>query len=302
MTMPSLEENSMTIGFIGLGHMGWPMARNLARAGTDLIVWNRSPEKIAALLAAGAQVGVAATVAELFARAPTVILMLANGAAVDAVLQRGSPTFAALVRGRTVVNMGTTSPEYSLGLHIDLAAAGARYIEAPVSGSRLPAEQGQLIGMLAGDADAVAEAASWLRPICAQVFYCGPVPQALRTKLAVNLFLVALVASLAEATHLADRSGVDLQVFRAVLDAGPMASRVSTGKLAKMIEHDYAVQASLSDVLMNVRLIHDAARTAGIATPVLDDCLGLYERAEQMGLGAQDMAAVIQALQARTPH
>lgn len=291
----------MTIGFVGLGHMGWPMALNLARARADLIVWNRTPEKVAALVAAGAQVGVAATAAELFARVSTVVLMLQDGAAIDAVLQRGSPAFAQRVRGKTIVHMGTTSPEYSLGLLDDLAAAGARYVEAPVSGSRLPAEQGQLVGMLAGNVDELAAAEVLLRPMCARLFRCGPVPQALRTKLAVNLFLVALVASLAEATHLAGQSGVDLAVFRAVLDAGPMASRVSTGKLAKMIQHDYEAQASISDVLMNVRLIHDAARAAAIETPVLDDCLRLYARTEQMGLGSHDMAAVLLGLARAMP-
>ncbi|MCG2584347.1 NAD(P)-dependent oxidoreductase [Massilia sp. TS11] len=291
----------MKTGFIGLGHMGWPMARNLARAGTDLIVWNRSRDSIDALLADAPGVAVADSVAEVFAQAPVVILMLANSAAIDAVLERGSARFASLVRGRTLIHMGTTSPEFSLGLQRDLVAAGARYVEAPVSGSRVPAELGQLVGMLAGDPADVEAASALLAPMCSQVFRCGAVPQALRTKLAVNLYLVTLVASLAEAAHLAERSGVDLQVFRAILDAGPMASRVSSGKLEKMITQDFSVQAALADVLMNVRLIHDAARAAASASPLLDQCLALYSRADQMGLGGQDMAAVIRALDPAPP-
>lgn len=128
----------MHVGFIGLGVMGRPMALRLASAGTPLVVWNRTPERAEPLRAAGAEV--AADPAEVFARAEVVLLMLADEAAVDAVLGRGTPALAARVAGRTVVHMGTTSPEYSHAVEADVRAAGGRYVEAPVSGSRVPAE------------------------------------------------------------------------------------------------------------------------------------------------------------------
>src|SRR5476651_1180347 len=102
---------TQTDGFIGLGAMGEAMALNLAKAGTPLVIWNRTPAKTATLVAAGAQLALDA--AEVFARAPTVILMLVDGAAIDAVLDRSGPTFASRVHGRTIVHMGTTSPAYS---------------------------------------------------------------------------------------------------------------------------------------------------------------------------------------------
>lgn len=145
----------MYVGFIGLGVMGQPMALNLARAGTPLVVWNRTPGRCDPLRAAGAEV--AAIPAEVFDRAETVILMLADEKAVDTVLGRGTPDFDAHVAGHTVIHMGTTSAEYSGSLQDEIRAAGGRYVEAPVSGSRVPAEQGELVGMLAGDDDAVAD-------------------------------------------------------------------------------------------------------------------------------------------------
>ena len=105
-------------GFIGLGTMGEPMALNLAKAGTRLAVWNRSIGKCDALRAAGARV--AASAAEVFKQAPIVILMLADGAAIDAALGRGTPDFAANVKDRTIVHMGTTSPDYSSRLEADI--------------------------------------------------------------------------------------------------------------------------------------------------------------------------------------
>ncbi|HEY0062439.1 MAG TPA: NAD(P)-dependent oxidoreductase [Telluria sp.] len=286
----------MKIGFIGLGNMGFAMALNLARAGTDLVVWNRSADKIDALAGAGVQVTAAAASADVFAAAPVVILMLANGVAIDQVLARGTPGFTQLIAGRTIVHMGTTAPAYSQALERDIVSAGGAYVEAPVSGSRVPAEQGKLVGMLAGEAEAIARVRPLLQPMCAQTFVCGAVPQALRMKLSVNLFLITMVAGLAEATHFAEQSGVDLAVFREIVDAGPMASKVSTIKLAKLVDKDYTVQAAVSDVLMNTRLIADASRQGAIASPLLDRCVALFARAEALGHGKADMVAVIFAL------
>jgi 3-hydroxyisobutyrate dehydrogenase len=288
----------MYVGFIGLGVMGQPMALNLARARAPLVVWNRTPGRCDPLRAAGAEV--AASAAEVFERAGTVILMLADEPALDAVLQRGTPGFAAHVAGRTVVHMGTTSPEYSRGLEADVRAAGGRYVEAPVSGSRVPAERGELVAMLAGREDAVSEVRPLLAPLCRETFDCGAVPDALLMKLSVNLFLITLVTGLAEAFHFADRHGLDRSLLRDVLEAGPMASAVSRGKAPKLLARDFTVQAAAADVLKNNRLIAEAARKAGLASPLLDVCHALFGETVAQGHGAQDMVAVLHALENRT--
>ncbi|MEU7417488.1 NAD(P)-dependent oxidoreductase [Streptomyces antibioticus] len=286
------------LGFIGLGVMGRPMALNLARAGTPLVVWNRTPARTAPLREAGAEV--VADPAEVFARARTVFLMLADETAVDAVLARGTPDFAPRVTGRTVVHMGTTAPAYSAGLRDDVRAAGGRYVEAPVSGSRTPAEQGELVAMLAGDDDALAAVRPLLAPMCRETFDCGAVPGALLMKFSVNLFLITLVTGLTEAFHFADRHGLDQSLLRDVLDAGPMASAVSRVKAPKLLARDFAVQAAAADVLKNNRLIAEAARAAGLASPLLDVCHTLYGETVDQGYGGEDMVAVLRALEART--
>jgi 3-hydroxyisobutyrate dehydrogenase len=288
----------MTIGFIGLGVMGQAMALNLARAGTPLVVWNRSADKTEPLGAAGARV--AASRDELFAEARIVILMLADGAAIDAVLGRGTAEFGPTVADHTIVHMGTTEPAYSRGLEADILAAGGHYVEAPVSGSRKPAEAGQLVAMLAGDPAAVETLRPLLGPMCHDTIVCGPVPTALTMKLAVNLFLITMVTGLAEAFHFADRHGLDLERFVAVLDAGPMASAVSRIKAQKLVARDYSVQASIADVLKNNRLVAEAARAAHLASPLLDACHALYGETLALGHGALDMAAIVRAIEART--
>ena len=286
------------MGFAGLGVMGRPMAVNLARAGHPLVVWSRSIEKAEPLRELGA--AVAEGIDDLFARTRIVIMMLADADAVDAVLDRGGPRFARRVAGHTVVAMGTARPDYSESLGRDVVAAGGRYVEAPVSGSRVPAEAGRLVAMVAGEPNDVAEVSELIEPLCAQVVACGPVPNALGTKLAVNLYLITLVSGLAEAYHFAAATGLDLDAFRAVLDGGQMASDISRIKLAKLIAEDFSVQASIRDVHYNARLVADRARAVGIASPLLDVSRSLFAEAEDLGLGRDDMAAVVAAIEARS--
>lgn len=295
---PSGRRRPVQVGFIGLGVMGRPMALRLARAGTPLVVWNRTAAAAEALREAGADV--AADAAEVFARADVVVLMLADGSAVDAVLGRGTPGFGARVAGRTVVTMGTTSPEYSRGLEADVREAGGRYVEAPVSGSRVPAEQGRLVAMLAGDDEAVDTVRPLLAPLCHETFRCGPAPGALFMKLAVNLFLITQVTGLTEAFHFAERQGLDQGLFLDVVAAGPLSSGVSRMKAPKLLGGDFAVQAAALDVLKNNRLIAGAARASGLASPLLDTCHALFEETVALGHGSADMVAVLHALRARS--
>ncbi|MCS5497752.1 NAD(P)-dependent oxidoreductase [Cnuibacter physcomitrellae] len=286
-----------TVGFIGLGIMGVPMATNLVRAGFDVVVWARSPSAVDELVAEGARA--VDDVAGVFEAASTVVLMLRDEPAVDAVLARGTDAFADLVSGRTVVQMGTFTTAFSRALADEVGAAGGRYVEAPVSGSRGPARDRTLVAMLAGDPDAVAEVEHVVAAMCAQTFRCGAIPAALSMKLAVNTFLITMVTGLAETFHFAARSGIDLDVLREVLAAGPMASVVSRGKAQKLTDRDLSAQAAVTDVLKNARLAEDAARAAGSSHPLMTASRELYEEAAAAGLGHLDMIAVIAALDER---
>ncbi len=285
-------------GFIGLGIMGRPMALNLLRAGVPLLVWNRTMPKARVLEAAGAEV--APHAASVFARSDVVILMLADGDSVDAVLARGTPEFAGRVADRTVVHMGTTSPAYSAGLEADIRAVGGRYVEAPVSGSRVPAEAGELVAMVAGDFDAVETVRPLLEPMCRDINVCGAVPSALLTKLATGLFLITLVTGLAESFQFARKHGLDLDQFTKILGAGQMASPIMRVKAPKLAHEDFTAQAAIADVLKNARLVATEAAAAGLASPLIEICQALYEETFRLGLGDADMAAVVKALEART--
>jgi 3-hydroxyisobutyrate dehydrogenase len=286
-----------TIGFIGTGVMGFPMARNLARHFGQLIVWNRSPDKPAELRPFGAQV--ATSPAEVFFRCRIIILMLATEESIDDVLRHAGEIHPDFLAGRIVVNMGTTSPSFSAGLDARIRAARGQYVEAPVSGSRIPAENGQLVGMIAGDEQAVSEVRPILAPICKETFVCGAVPAALQMKLAVNLFLITMVSGLVEAYHFAKLLGLDTEKFRSILDAGPMASNVSKMKIEKLVNGDFSVQASISDVQKNARLVAEEAHRGKLASPLIEECHRLFSETLAAGHGSLDMIGVLRAIEAR---
>lgn len=283
----------MRTAFLGLGNMGQPMATNLARSGADLVVWSRTPAAAEPLERLGVEVATSAAAA--IDSADTIIVMLANDRVVDSVLGRGTREFDRLA-GRTVVQMGTTSAAYSADLGSSIEAAGGRYAEAPVSGSRTPAEEAQLVAMVAAPSGLAAEIVALVAPMCRAAVVVGEVPQAIEMKLAVNTFLITQVVGLVESFHLATTAGLNLDVFRSVLDAGPLASAVSTVKLDKLARRDFTTQASVSNVLYNARLISDMCHEVGVELRLMDEALGVFERAEMRGHGDQDMVAVIKEL------
>jgi 3-hydroxyisobutyrate dehydrogenase len=286
------------LGFIGTGTMGEPMAMNLVKAGTSLLVWNRSREKTGALAHAGATV--AASCDEVFVRCCTIFLMMGTPEAIDTILKRTQPEFASRVRGHTIVILGTPPPEYSKALESDIRAAGGSFVEAPVSGSRAPAEAGHLVGMLAGEHEAVSRVRPLLSPMCHTTFHCGAVPSALHMKLAINLYMIAVVTGLVESIHFAERHGVDLTQFMEILEAGPMASALSRMKAPKLASRDFSVQAAASVVLENTHLITEAARKARVSTPLFDAAHQLLIETVALGFAGEDLVAMLRALEVRS--
>jgi 3-hydroxyisobutyrate dehydrogenase len=223
--------------------------------------------------------------------------MLADEQSTNRVLDRAGGKFQKRVSGKRIVAMGTNSPSWSERLQCDLLAAGAEYIEAPVSGSRQPALEGRLVAMVAGANDELrSDVARLISPMCRQTFNAGPVPGALRLKISVNLYLITMVTGLAECAGLARRLGIDWSLLKSVLDAGPMASDVSRIKLEKLVDEDFSVQASIRDVLMNCRLVADAAQSVELDAPLLKHSMRLFNRAQHDGLGDLDMIGIIRTM------
>ncbi|KAM0324442.1 hypothetical protein ACHAQA_008224 [Verticillium albo-atrum] len=243
----------MRVGFMGLGVMGTPMALNLARK-FPLTVWNRSPSKYALLRQAGAIV--APTPRALAEDTDIIFTMLFNEAAFNSILDR---EFKEVIRGKTLINTSSVSVQFSQYLADQVHQAGGHFIEMPVSGSKVPAEQGHLVGMIAGDRSVADLIQPIVEPITKEAIYCGDIGMGLKTKYAVNLYLITMTAGLAESMALARAQGLDVEAFSQVLNAGPMASAYSKIKIAKMLNEDWSPQAAIRDCFNITQLIGSAS-------------------------------------------
>ncbi|KAH6684971.1 hypothetical protein F5X68DRAFT_210438 [Plectosphaerella plurivora] len=279
------------VGFIGLGVMGTPMALNLARR-FPLTVWNRSESKYPALIKAGAVV--ANSPAAVVENSDFIFTMLFDGSSLKSIL---SDDFRRSLRGKTLINTSSVTVGDSESLFRTVTEAGGSFIEMPVSGSRMPAEQGRLVGMMAGDEAACESIRPIVEPLTTSAIYCGPIGSGLRMKYAVNNYLITMTAGLAESMNLAKAQGLDVKDFGEVIDAGPMASAYSRLKIDKMQREDWSAQASIDDCHNSTRLICAATAQAGTKGPLISLCEHLYGTAKDEGFGGEDMVAVIKVLQ-----
>ena len=278
------------VGLAGLGTMGLPIARRLLATGIDLGVWNRSPAPAAVLASEGARV--ADGFDTLLAAHDIVLLMLVNEAAADAVLRRSGDALGVDVTGKLIVQMGTTSLDHSRSLQHAIEARGGRYVEAPISGSRIPAESGELVAMIAGAPDDKARLAPLFERFTANIVDCGAVPQALAMKLASNFLLGPIMVGLVDATAFARRAGLDLALFAEVLLGGQMASPIVRTKLTKLLADDHSPHAALGNVILSADTALEAGRALGLDQTLLDHCRTRFVAAIDAGLADEDVSAL----------
>ncbi|PTB62728.1 hypothetical protein BBK36DRAFT_1128709 [Trichoderma citrinoviride] len=280
----------MNVGFLGLGVMGTPMALNLCRR-FPTTVWNRTASKCTALLQAGAELG--QTPAKVLEQSDVIFTMMFDGPAIRSVID---DDFRKALRGKTLINTSSVSVEFSQSIEKEVNEAGGKFIEMPVSGSKVPAESGNLVGMMAGDQNECERIRPFVEPITSAAIYCGPIGAGLKTKYAVNVFLITVTAGLAESMNLARAQRLDLEAFSRVLDAGPLASAYSRIKLDKMAKADWSPQAAVKDCYNSTELIRTAAAAAEAETPLIQVCNSLYRQAVNSGLENEDMIAVYRVL------
>jgi 3-hydroxyisobutyrate dehydrogenase len=282
-----------TVAVIGAGIMGSAMTRNLVAAGLNTRVWDGSPTATAPLAAAGAVVAPSAR--EAVRDADVVITMLPTADAVESVIFEGGVADA-FADGCVWAQMGTIGVESTRRIRDRLAAqrSSVMFVDAPVSGSKGPAEQGQLLILASGPA----AAADRLRPVFGilgrKTVWLGQVGQGSLVKLVVNAYMSILIEGVAETVELADRLGIGHQELAEVIEGGPLDAPIADAKLHKMDRGDYAAEFPLEWALKDVDL---AISAAGDKTPPLLAALsGQWHAAVAAGHGRQDISAARLAL------
>jgi 3-hydroxyisobutyrate dehydrogenase len=278
----------MRVTVLGTGLMGAGMARSLLRAGHAVTVWNRTAARAEPLAGDGATV--AGTPAEAVAGAEVVLVMLFDTASVLEVIGEAGPSEAVWLQASTIGPDGMA----------EVAATGLRVLDAPVLGTKGPAEQGKLVALLSGDEALVELAAPVVAGYSARSVYAGPrLGAASALKLVCNAWVSTLNAAVGQSMALAEGLGVDPRMFLDAMTGGAADSAYLHLKGELVAERAFPAAFSLAGALKDVELILAAARGVQVGDDVLAGLATAYRRAVDAGHGAEDMAAVYHAFPPR---
>ena len=292
MTTETPGEN-VRVAVLGTGIMGSAMARNLVSAGLPTTVWDRSPAATAPLADAGALV--AASPAEAVQEAQVVITMLPTADVVTSVIFDNGVA-EALAEGAAWAQMGTIGLAETTGIASRLSQQrpDVMFVDAPVSGSKGPAEAGQLLILASGPPAAAAAVRPVFSAIGRRTVWLGEAGQGSRMKLAVNAYMSILIEGVAEALELADQLGIDDSKLAEAIEGGPLDAPIADAKLHKMERGDFAPEFPLEWALKDVDLAISAAGDDEL--PLLAALSRQWHAAVDAGHGREDVSAARLAL------
>jgi 3-hydroxyisobutyrate dehydrogenase-like beta-hydroxyacid dehydrogenase len=282
------------VGFVGLGIMGSRMAANLARAGYDVAVYNRTAAKAEAWVAErGGRL--AASPREAAEGAAAVITMVVDGAQVEEVLLGDDGAAHGAAPGTLMIDMSTIAPADARRIGAALAKRELAFVDAPVSGSAPKAEDGTLTIMAGGSDADVARARPYFDAMGEKILHVGELGQGQTVKVISNTVGATNCATLAQALVVGKATGVDLASLVSVLGASSGASYMVTLKAEPMLEHDFTPLFRLEHMLKDVGICLSESEAAGAPFPAAALARELYSAAMGRGLADQDFAAVLEA-------
>ncbi|PYX98201.1 MAG: hypothetical protein DMG71_01075 [Acidobacteria bacterium] len=281
----------MRVAFLGLGIMGRSMAANLVKAGHEVAVWNRTPGK----QVEGARV--AATPAEAATGAEVVWMCVSDTQAVEQVLFGAEGVQNSLTSGMTVVDSSTISPSATQDFAQRLRSRGVDYVDAPVTGSKIGAENASLIFIVGGDEAVIERVKPLFDAMGKQVFRMGETGKGQAAKLVMNLQIALIFEGFAEALTLATKLGVNTEALISVVQASMIRSGVVDYKAPFILKRDFSPNFPLRLMHKDIHLALDAAREARVKLPGLETVEEVYDLASEEGHSDLDYAATLTLLE-----
>jgi len=283
----------LTIALLGTGLLGRTIAERLQSVGHTVTVYNRTTSKALPLQAYG--VTVVTRPEEAIAQADCVVLMLANAAAIRAVLL--IPASLAVLRGKTVIQMGTIAQDESLALQAEIEQVGGSYCEAPVLGSLAEAQAGTLLVMVGGTEGQFVQWGPLFRSLGREPRLIGPAGKAASLKLALNQLIVAEISAFALSLGLVQRAGVPVETFMAILRESALFAPAFEKKLPRLLTRDYQhPNFSTRHLLKDAELFLREASGYALTTSSLEGIRPLLERSIEQGLGDSDYSAIFEVI------
>jgi 3-hydroxyisobutyrate dehydrogenase-like beta-hydroxyacid dehydrogenase len=291
-----------TIGFIGLGKMGIAMATRLLETGVPLTVWNRSSEKADTLVAQGAKL--APSVSDLVESASLIITMLGNDTVTREIYTGTDGILSGTISGKLFIDMSTLRPSTVSSLAEELLAKDACFIDAPVSGTVGPAEQGQLMVLCGANNEDLERARPVLDILSRRIVHAGPTGLGSLLKLVVNLPLAVYWESLAEAASLGTSGGLSLELILETIQDSSAALAVLPLKTPYLLGQAGTVAFDVTGMQKDLNSMLQTGLAHNLPMPVTKGALSMYEAAVDAGLGNDDAVKIVHYLldQANSTH
>ena len=283
--------NKPSVGWIGLGNMGIRIAKNLLKAGYSVTVNNRTKSKEKELLEAGASS--APTPESLWQQCDIVFTMVSDDAAVKEVFEGEHGLLSAPPSGKLAIDMSTVSPAMSRYLAEQCHKKGMQFLDAPVSGSVKPAEEGSLIIMVGGAENAYQTAKPLFDVIGKLSLHLGNNGAGTSAKLAINYFLGLTIQGLAETVLFARRNDIDTRDMLKIINEGALANDITRGKSTNILQHDFKAAFALKHLAKDLRLAKQTGLNMPLSSPLLDS----FQNALGEGLGEEDVMAIFKYLE-----
>ncbi len=286
---------SKTIGFIGAGMMGQPMAIRLIDAGYNVKVWNRTPKKATQLVNRGAER--APSVRELARNCSIVITMVSDDNALRSVSEGEQGLIANLGEDAVAVDMSTISPSLSKSLNQNYTRNNAYYIQAPVLGSVPQATDGTLLIFAGGDENAIKKVQPVFDILGKRTWKFENPEQAATIKLTCNLFIASMINTLGEGLLMTKKTGIDGNILLEILNESALGAPMYQTKGKSLLERRFAPRFMVQHMVKDLSLIRQAAHYSGIPMPAVGVIHDLFISAVNKGYGEEDYSAMVKVLE-----
>ncbi len=277
----------MRVAFLGLGIMGRPMASNLAKAGHEVTVWNRTPGKDVEGARSAATPAAAARGCEV------VWMCVSDTKAVETVLFGPDGVEGSLAEGMIIVDSSTIAPSATRDFAARVSSRGVDYVDAPMTGSKIAAEGGTLIFMVGGEEAVIDKLSPLFAAMGKKIFRMGETGKGHATKLVMNLQIAVIYEGFAEALTLGAKLGVDIEALIPLINATMVRSGVVEYKAPFVMKRDFAPNFPLRLMLKDLRLALDAAKEARVKLPAVETVEEIYDMAAEDGNADLDYAATL---------
>jgi 3-hydroxyisobutyrate dehydrogenase-like beta-hydroxyacid dehydrogenase len=283
-----------TVGFIGLGLMGGPMAKNLAKAGFPLIVWNRTREKVEGFVreSPGFDVKMGANPRETAEKADFLITIVSDPPALEEVLWGPHGAMEGLRPGSTYIDSSTVSPDLVRKIGTTCKERGVGFLDAPVTGGTWGAEKGELVFMVGGEKGILERSKPVLENLGKRIFLLGPNGAGQTVKLAMNLILALQVEALAEALALVGTEGIPGERLIEVLQSSMARAGVLDVKAPLMLKNEFPPSFPLRLMHKDIRLALELAKQHGLTLPGAAASYSTYDAVKKSSKDDPDYAAV----------